>query len=117
MGVDLTSPITIDGMTLGVVADRLHSVPRAAAPRGRRRQRPDDQPPGHRRRVRARTGHPVPLSFAPVTGSWIRLVVDTYRPVDPDGSNAIRPDTLPVSLATVGLGRRARARRPDHRER
>ena len=45
----------------------------------------------------------VPVSFAPVTGSRLRLVVDRYRPVDPDGSNVIRPETLPVSLATVGL--------------
>ena len=90
-------------MTLGVVADGLHSVPQQLhlevdGANVRTISLPaiaDGAAPGQVTTV--------PVSFPPVTGSWFQLVVDTYRPVDPDRSNAIRPDTLPVSLATVGL--------------
>ncbi len=103
MGVDLAGPLTVDRMTLGVVADGLHSVPEqlhlevdgANVGTIDIPAITDSTTPGHVTEV--------PVSFAPVTGSRFRLVVDTYRPVDPDASNAVRPDTLPVSLATVGL--------------
>ena len=102
LGVDLTAPVTVTGLELGVVADGQHSIPTQvhlevdgqnvqtiALP-----QIPDSAPGG---RVA------VPVSFAPVTGAHLRLVVDTYRAVDPDGTAAVGAQTLPVSFTDVGI--------------
>jgi hypothetical protein len=102
VGVDLDAPITVQGLTLGVVADGQHSIPtqmhlEADGQNVRTITLPDipDAAPGGR--------VDVPVSFAPVTGTHLRLVVDRYRAVDPDGTGAVEAQTLPISLTDVGM--------------
>ncbi len=101
IGVELTDPVTIDGLTLGIVADGKHSIPQQMhlevdGTNVRTLDLPPIQPTGEEGHVAT-----VSLSFPSVTGRDVRLVVDRYQPVDPDGSAAVGPQTLPVALAGV----------------
>ena len=103
MGVDLDAPVTVGHLDLDVVADGQHSIPtkvhlEADGANVASFDLPtiaDASPTGSATRV--------PLDFAPVTATSLRLVVDEYRPVDPGGGEAIGPDTLPVSFAEVTI--------------
>jgi arabinofuranan 3-O-arabinosyltransferase len=102
VGVDLAAPVTVQGLELGVVADGQHSIPTQMhleidGQNVRTLTLPPipDSAPGGRVAV--------PVSFAPVTGGHLRLVVDQYRAVDPDGTGAVEPQTLPLSFTDVGI--------------
>lgn len=103
VGVDLTAPVVVDHLDLDVVADGLHSIPtklhlEADGKSVASFDLPaiaDAAPPG-----RATS---VPLDFTPVSARSLRLVVDEYRPVAPDGGGVISPQTLPVSFAEVSI--------------
>ncbi len=103
LDVTLDAPITVDGLDLRVVADGRHSVPT------RLRLEVDGAPP---RLIdvppivdgAAGATRSVPVSFAPVTGTHLRLVVDRVRAVTTPDPSTHQPVALPVAIAETGLG-------------
>jgi arabinofuranan 3-O-arabinosyltransferase len=102
VGVDLDAPVTVSHLDLDVVADGLHSVPTKMHLEADGANVASFDLPAIAEAA-AGTATRVPLDFAPVTAQSLHLVVDEYRPVDPDGSSAILPQTLPVSFAEVAI--------------
>ena len=109
-----TRPITVSHLDLDVVADGQHSVPtKMHLEADGQNVATFDLPAITDVAQPARPA--VPLDFAPVTARSLRLVVDEYRAVDPDGGDGrSAPQTLPVSFAEVTHPRcrRAPPRRP-----
>jgi arabinofuranan 3-O-arabinosyltransferase len=103
VGVDLDAPVTVDHLDLGVVADGLHSVPTKVHLEADGQTVSSFDLPAITDSTTPGSVHQVPLDFAPVTARSLRLVVDEYRPVDPDGSAAIGAQTLPVSFSEVSI--------------
>jgi hypothetical protein len=103
LDVTLDAPITVDGLDLRVVADGQHSVPtRLGLEIDGGPSRVIDLPPiadG----APGTTRH-VPVSFTPVTGSHLRLVVDRVRSVTTPDPTTRQPVALPVAIAETGLG-------------
>ncbi|WP_322762204.1 alpha-(1-_3)-arabinofuranosyltransferase domain-containing protein, partial [Frankia sp. Cr2] len=106
--VNSPKPVSFSTLTLSVVADGRHSVPRALGlvVDGKRVDTltipPITDMPGGRIGDPG-AGRTVTVSFPPVRGSNIRLVVDSIRSVttrDPIGEQQI---TMPVGLAEVDL--------------
>jgi hypothetical protein len=112
LGVELDAPVTVDHLDLGVVADGLHSVPTTMHLEADGKTVARFDLPAITAASTPGSVHDVPLDFAPVTARTLHLVVDDYRPVDPGGTDAIGPQTLPVSLATVAIPGIARPASP-----
>jgi hypothetical protein len=103
LGVDLAAPVAVDRADLVVVADGRHSVPTQL------RLEVDGVP--------ARTitvpeiadaGEPgatqaVPVTFEPVTGRQLRLVIEAVRPVTTIDDRTRAAVALPVSVVEAGL--------------
>jgi hypothetical protein len=100
---DLPSPVTFGSMDLQVVADGEHSVPTSVtvAVVGGASEHlalppiTDGRVPG--------SVVSVPLTFAPLTGSRIRITFDTVRIVDTVDYDSESPEALPIGIAEVGI--------------
>jgi hypothetical protein len=93
VGIDVDTPITVDHLDLGVVADGLHSVPTKVHLEADGQTVATFDLPAIADGTTPGTVHQVPLDFAPVTARSLHLVVDAYRPVG----------ALPVSFAEVSF--------------
>jgi hypothetical protein len=103
VGVDLASPVTVGHVDLDVVADGQHSIPTKVHLEADGTDVASFELPAVADAAQAGSTTRIPLDFTPVTASTLRLVVDEYRAVDPDGGDAVGPETLPVSFAEVSL--------------
>ncbi|HEU5309342.1 MAG TPA: alpha-(1-_3)-arabinofuranosyltransferase family protein [Acidimicrobiia bacterium] len=112
VGVDLDAPITVNHLDLGVVADGQHSVPTKVHLEADGKTVATFDLPAITDEPTPGAVHQVPLDFAPVSARSFHLVVDDYRPVDPDGTLAIEPQTLPISFSEVAIPGVARPASP-----
>ena len=103
----LARPLTFDHLDLQVVNDGRHSVPtRVTVGTGAATRSVDVPalPDGTGRPQGATT--PVRVSFPPLTGSDVRITIDSVHPrtvLDYFGGQSGRQDKLPVALAEVGM--------------
>ena len=99
----LDEPITIDHLDIGIVADGRHSVPtRLVLEVDGETSRMIDLP------AIAGVGGDgtstvVPATFAPVTGSRFRVLVDAVQPVTTVERDTQREVTLPVAISEIGI--------------
>ncbi len=98
----LPKPITFDHLNLAVVADGRHSVPTVVEVSTRSGARIVNLPPIADLRQR---GHvvSVPINFAPLHGSTIRLTIKAVRFEYAPSVPPTRGATLPVAIAEVGI--------------
>jgi arabinofuranan 3-O-arabinosyltransferase len=100
--VQAPNPVTFDHLDLQVLADGYHSVPTQVRIEAGGESRTVDLPAvkdGGRRNTVAK----VPVSFAPLTGSDVRLTVTKVRPVTTIEYHELVPTTMPVAIAELGL--------------
>ncbi len=102
--VDVTTPqpVTFDHLDLQVVADGKHSVPTQLRIEAGGESRTVDVPAVQDGKV-GDAPVSVPVSFAPLTGSDVRITVTGVRPVTTLDYNERQPSTMPVAIAEVGL--------------
>ncbi len=111
--VDVTTPqpVTFDHLDLQVVADGKHSVPTQLRIDAGGESRTVDLPAVTDGAVGAAPVS-VPVQFAPLTGSDVRITVTGIRPVETLDYLERVPSTMPVALAEVGLPGVQRAAMP-----
>jgi arabinofuranan 3-O-arabinosyltransferase len=98
----LPAPITFGTMNLQVIADGRHSVPTQVRIDAGGQSRVVDLPPiTNSRQQNATTS--VPLSFAPLTGSVIRVTFTGVRNQETKDYYSGQPITMPLGLAEVGI--------------
>ncbi len=100
--LELPGPVTFDELDLSVVADGRHSIPTRLHIEGDGQSRTVDLPAiADQEADNATVG--VPVSFAPVTASRVRVTIEAVRPVDTIEYFSDTPITMPVALAELGL--------------
>jgi arabinofuranan 3-O-arabinosyltransferase len=98
----LPAPVTFDHLDLQVVADGHHSVPTQITISTESGSRTVELPPvADRSRPDATAAAPV--SFAPLTGSNIRVTISAVRPVETLDYYSEGPIELPVGIAEIGI--------------
>ena len=100
----LSAPLTFDHLDLQVVADGRHSIPTSltvSTPTGSRTVPLPPIPDGTGRPQGSVTS--VPVSFPALTGSEVRLTIDSVRPHTFLDYLSNGPNTDPVALADIGL--------------
>ncbi len=111
--VDVTAsgPVTFDHLDLQVVADGKHSVPTQLRIDAGGESRTVDVPPIADTAV---GGGPVdvPVQFAPLTGSDVRITITGVREVDTLDYLERVPSAMPVAIAEVGMPGVRRAAQP-----
>ena len=95
-------PVTFDHLDLQVVADGKHSVPTQVRIDAGGESRTVDLPPITDGAV-GDAPVPVPVQFAPLTGSDVRVTVTGVRDVSTLDYHERQPSTMPVALAEVGI--------------
>jgi arabinofuranan 3-O-arabinosyltransferase len=95
-------PVTFDHLDLQVVADGKHSVPTQLRIDAGAQSRTVDVPAITDGAVGA-APVTVPVQFAPLTGSDVRITVTGIRPVDTLDYHERVTSTMPVAIAEVGL--------------
>ena len=101
--VDVTTgaPVTVDRLDLQVVADAEHSLPTQVRVDAGGESRTVDLPAIER----GATGHvaTVPVSFAPVTGTDVRVTITGAAPSTTTDYTTLQPRILPIAIAELGL--------------
>jgi hypothetical protein len=95
-------PVTFDHLDLQIVADGKHSVPTQLRIDAGGESRTVEVPAVTDGKV-GDAPVKVPVSFAPLTGSDVRITVTNVRPVTTLDYNERQPSTMPVAIAEVGL--------------
>lgn len=101
--VALAAPVTVDHVDLTIVADGLHSVPTRMHLEADGGQTRALDLPALADAPRAGATTRVTLTFAPVRGRFLRLVVDRARRETPTQPRVIEAHIPPVAIAEVGL--------------
>ncbi len=100
--VRTAAPVTFDHLDLQVVADGFHSVPTQVRVDAGGESRTVDLPAATDGAKRNSVTS-VPVSFAPLTGSDVRVTVTKVRPVETTEYHELTPITMPVAIAELGL--------------
>lgn len=107
LSVDLSKPITFDHLDLQVLNDGRHSLPsRLTISSGGESRTVDVPVPAVGRGRRQNSTTTIPVSFPVITGSSIKVTIDTVQPVkalDYYSTFAGITDILPVGIAELGL--------------
>jgi hypothetical protein len=99
----LASPLTVQNLDLQVLADGRHSVPtRITVSAGGQHETVALPSITDRHRADATVGVPVHLPQA-LTGSTVRVTVDTVRTETTTNTNTLTQDVLPIGVAELGI--------------
>ncbi len=111
--IDVTTPqpVTFDHLDLQVVADGKHSVPTQLQVDAGGQSRTVDVPAITDGKV-GDAPVTVPVTFAPLTGSDVRVTVTKVREVTTLDYDERQPSTMPVAIAEVGIPGVQRAAMP-----
>ena len=102
LDVRTAAPVTFDHLDLQVVADGFHSVPTQVRIDAGGESRTVDLPAVTDGKARDSVTS-VPVSFAPLTGSDVRVTITKVRPVQTIEYHELTPITMPVAIAELGL--------------